>query len=134
MQRPEDAILAGVLRRLIEHNRDDHGCAYIADGGGEFYLEGHEPLSAAELRLIEPLCEGEDAASEEPEVARVARVLMAAWEQAEGKPVSVSYVATFADLARAAIADASEHESRARAAVADGPPTAGAGLQVGLGE
>ena len=120
MQRHEDAILAGVLRRLIEHNRDDNGCAYIADGGGEFYLEGHEPLSAAELRLIEPLCEGEDAASEEPEVARVARVLMAAWEKAEGKPVSVSYVATFADMARAVLAEV--------------PPPTGVGLRVGLGE
>jgi hypothetical protein len=194
MKRHDDEVLAGVLRRLIEHNRDDHGCAYITNDSGvaEFYLEGHEPLSPVERRLIEPLCEGEDAASSEPEVDRVARVLMAAWEKAEGKPVSASYVATFADLARAAIADADdgsstgaevtewglmfdctangctevhEHESedvmhrgRARpdtervnghavrvvsrtvvtsdwrAETTEVPPTAGTGLQVGLGE
>jgi hypothetical protein len=34
----------------------------------------------------------------------LARVLMAAWEKAEGKPVNPSYVATFADMARAALA------------------------------
>jgi len=39
------------------------------------------------------------------EVDRVARLLMEAWEQAEGKAVGISYVATFADLARAVIAD-----------------------------
>jgi hypothetical protein len=37
------------------------------------------------------------------EVDRMALVLMAAWEQAEGTDVGVSYVATFVDLARAAL-------------------------------
>lgn len=37
-------------------------------------------------------------------VNHVARVLMDAWEKAEGKPVSPSYVATFADMARAVLA------------------------------
>lgn len=36
-------------------------------------------------------------------VNHTARVLMTAWEQAEGKPVTASYVATFADMARAAL-------------------------------
>lgn len=36
-------------------------------------------------------------------VDRYARVMMAAWEKAEGEPVSVSYVATFADMARAVV-------------------------------
>ncbi len=123
MQRHEDAILAGVLRRLIENNRDDHGAAYVdddEDGSGDLVLEGREPLSVAEQRLIRPLCEPVEGA-EGREVARVARVLMAAWEKAEGRPVSVSYVATFADLARAVLADQSV-------------PPAGVGLRVGLGE
>lgn len=34
---------------------------------------------------------------------RIARVLMAAWEEAEGKPVNPSHVATFADMARAVL-------------------------------
>lgn len=43
---------------------------------------------------------------EKAQVDHVARVLMAAWEKAEGKPVTPSYVATFADMARAVLADA----------------------------
>jgi hypothetical protein len=39
------------------------------------------------------------------ELDRVARLLMDAWERAEGTPVGMSYVATFVDLARAVIAD-----------------------------
>lgn len=39
------------------------------------------------------------------EVNRLARVLMSEWERVEGKPVSISYVATFADMARAVLAD-----------------------------
>ena len=39
------------------------------------------------------------------EVNRVARILMDAWEKVEGKPVNVSYVATFADMARAIVDD-----------------------------
>lgn len=39
------------------------------------------------------------------EVNRVARILLAAWEEAEGRPVGVSYVSTFADMARAVTAD-----------------------------
>lgn len=39
------------------------------------------------------------------EVDRVARILMSEWERVEHKPVNVSYVATFADMARAVIAD-----------------------------
>jgi len=42
------------------------------------------------------------------EVDRVARLLMEAWEQAEQKAVGISYVATFADMARAVIADRAE--------------------------
>jgi hypothetical protein len=114
MKRHDDEVLAGVLRRLIENNRDDHGCAYVTGegGDGEFYLEGHEPLSVVERRLIAPLCEPPEtegerdlAAAERREVDRIARVLMAAWEESEGKPVSVAYAATFADLARAVIND-----------------------------
>lgn len=51
---------------------------------------------------------GQDGWMREPdrdEVDRVARLLMAAWEQAEGRAPTVSYVATFADMARAVIAD-----------------------------
>ena len=39
------------------------------------------------------------------DVNDVARTLMDAWEQAEGKPVTLSYVATFADMARAVLRD-----------------------------
>lgn len=39
------------------------------------------------------------------EVNRVARLLCDAWEKAEGKKVNPSYIATFADMARAVIAD-----------------------------
>lgn len=35
------------------------------------------------------------------ETDRLAAVLMTAWEEAEGKPVSASYIATFADMAKA---------------------------------
>lgn len=44
-------------------------------------------------------------APQSDEINHLARVLMAAWENAEGKPVNVSYVATFADMARAVLAD-----------------------------
>lgn len=40
----------------------------------------------------------------DPEIDAVAAVLMDAWEAAEHTPVSVSYVATFADMARAVVA------------------------------
>jgi len=52
------------------------------------------------------------------EVDRVARLLMEAWQQAEGLPVSTSYVATFADMARAVIAD--REAGRAELAVGGG--------------
>lgn len=39
------------------------------------------------------------------EVDRVARLLIAAWERAEGKQVNVSYVATFVDMAKVVVAD-----------------------------
>lgn len=41
-------------------------------------------------------------------VDRIARVMLAAWEHAEGEPVSASYVATFADMARAVLTAAKE--------------------------
>jgi hypothetical protein len=40
----------------------------------------------------------------DPEVDEVAALLMDVWEHAEGKPVTASYVATFADMARAVVA------------------------------
>jgi hypothetical protein len=52
------------------------------------------------------------------EVDVLARVLMAAWEKAEGKPVNPSYVATFADMARAALA-ARDTDQGARDALAE---------------
>lgn len=39
------------------------------------------------------------------EVDRIGRLLMKAYESAEGRPVGVTYVATFADMARAVVAD-----------------------------
>ena len=39
------------------------------------------------------------------ELNRIARLLISEWERVERKPVNVSYVATFVDLARAVIAD-----------------------------
>ena len=51
---------------------------------------------------------GQDPGAHDPdrdEVDRVARLLMAAWEQAEAQAPTASYVATFADMARAVIAD-----------------------------
>jgi hypothetical protein len=47
------------------------------------------------------------------EVDRVARLLMAEWERVEEKPVGLSYVATFADLARVVIADRRAAEAAA---------------------
>jgi hypothetical protein len=47
------------------------------------------------------------------EVDRVARLLMAEWERVEEKPVGVSYVATFADLARVVIRDRQAAEAAA---------------------
>lgn len=44
-------------------------------------------------------------AASDRETDRIARVLMAEWERAEGKPVNPSYVATFADMARAVLDD-----------------------------
>jgi hypothetical protein len=38
------------------------------------------------------------------EVDHIARLMMAEWERVEGKPVNVSYVATFADMARVILA------------------------------
>ena len=49
------------------------------------------------------------------EVDRVARVLMTEWERVEREPVTASYVATFADMARAVIADHAERERAAGA-------------------
>ena len=46
---------------------------------------------------------GESQGGEKAAVDTTARLLMAAWEKAEGKPVSASYVATFADMARAVL-------------------------------
>ena len=51
------------------------------------------------------------------EVDRIARLLMAEWERVEGTPVNASYVATFADMARAVIADREENERDALFAV-----------------
>lgn len=58
--------------------------------------------------------QAEDDSTVEPlnnEVDRVARVLMAEWERVEGKAVSASYVATFADMARAVIYDQMTQET-----------------------
>lgn len=44
------------------------------------------------------------------EIDALALRLMTAWEAAEGEPVSASRVATFADMARAVIADRGEVE------------------------
>lgn len=54
-------------------------------------------VASTELRPRSP--------SQRSEVDRVAWLLMAEWERVEHRPVGVSYVATFADLARAVIAD-----------------------------
>lgn len=43
--------------------------------------------------------------SERMEIDRVGRLLIAEWERVEGGPVNVSYIATFADMARVMIAD-----------------------------
>lgn len=43
---------------------------------------------------------------ERDELNRVSSLLIAEWERVEGKPVNVSYVATFVDMARVVIADA----------------------------
>lgn len=40
------------------------------------------------------------------EIDRVAKLLIAEWERVEGKPVNVSYIATFADMARVVVANA----------------------------
>ena len=52
------------------------------------------------------------------DVDRVARVLMDAWEAAEGERVSVSYVATHADMARGILESEwlAERDARVRAA------------------
>jgi hypothetical protein len=45
------------------------------------------------------------ATPDDSEVDRVARLLIVEWERVEGKPVNVSYVSTFVDMARIVIAD-----------------------------
>ena len=42
---------------------------------------------------------------DDDEINRIARVLIAEWERVERKPVNISYYATFADMARAMVAD-----------------------------
>lgn len=44
-----------------------------------------------------------DLSQQKTEVDKLAAVLIHAWEKAEGKEVNASYVATFADMARAVV-------------------------------
>lgn len=48
------------------------------------------------------------------ETDRIARLLIAAWEKVEGKPVPVSQGASFADVARVVVADAAAQVHDAR--------------------
>lgn len=65
-------------------------------------VEGEiEDASEAGRRFVEAI-RGEYRPKRE-DVDRVARVMLAAWEEAEGAPVNPSYVATFADMARAVL-------------------------------
>lgn len=69
-----------------------------------------ELVSRAEalVRVYEPREDGwpaDPGSIPRHEVDRVARLLMAEWERVEGKPINVSYIATFADLARVVAAD-----------------------------
>lgn len=62
------------------------------------------------------------------ELDRVARLLMDAWERAEGTPVGMSYVATFVDLARAVIADRARLQRAVEGAAGAGLAGAGGGV------
>lgn len=87
--------------------------------------EGWEPPPFLTAEQVLRLAAGESGAQVAPMSARtperdvdtLARVLMAAWEAAEGKPVSASYVATHADMARAVLASdwLAAREAKARA-------------------
>jgi len=47
-------------------------------------------------------------------VDKYAQIMMAAWEKVEGESVSASYVATFADMARAVAEEADKEVEEAR--------------------
>lgn len=68
-------------------------------------------LSTVEAEETELLAATSDRFPGEPdtEVDRVARLLMGAWERAEGKRVNPSYVATFVDMAKVMVADRARH-------------------------
>ncbi len=62
---------------------------------------------------------GRGTGPERTEIDRVAGLLIAEWERVERKPVNVSYIATFADMARAVIADTAAREATLRAELAE---------------
>jgi hypothetical protein len=73
-----------------------------------------EQKDNAELRAC--VAKQDTAAPTRDEVDRVARLLIAEWERVEHKPVNVSYVSTFADMARVVIADAATLRQQLEAA------------------
>lgn len=53
---------------------------------------------------------------DDDEIDRIGKLLIDEWERVERKPVNVSYIATFADLARVIIADNKRREADREAA------------------
>lgn len=57
--------------------------------------------------IAKALAQPSDEAATRDDVNRVARILIDEWERVERKPVYVAYIATFADMARAVLAQSS---------------------------
>lgn len=50
-------------------------------------------------------------------VDKYAKIMIAKWEDVEGKPVNASYIATFADMARAVVTEVDREIDAARSAL-----------------
>jgi hypothetical protein len=105
-------------------NREMHGQVLRTSVHPLRVVGGHTILPEDDLELArraeeiaracEPLEDGWPAhpgSIPREEVDRVARMLIAEWERVEGRRVNVSYVATFADLARVVAADRAREDT-----------------------
>ena len=102
--------------RMISDKQIDRICFQIGNTHDTSQLWGHmrdDPdafraavrFAMAEEEEAPGLTENAYHDAPRAEVDRVARLLIAEWERIEKKPVNVSYVANFADMARVVIAD-----------------------------
>jgi hypothetical protein len=73
--------------------------------GAEAATQALEPVAAGAVARMPPRAAMSSRVGRRADVNRVARLLIAEWERVEGKPVNVSYIATFVDMARAVLGD-----------------------------